>query len=182
MGFLKNYLEAKKQYKLHQNDEYMHLIESTQQCIQEYESFFKNKNIYIDPNNISVWEKKWFYVLQNNDNKKLKKTRFYDALSNNLRTLSIIDHNKQSACDSWNLAYVNAKIPVAHSLICPTEGRNLDYQQLSCIVKDAANCLVVAGAGTGKTTTIIGKIKYLLKTNTCNPQDIGSLVYKLIGK
>ena len=53
MGFLKNYLESKKQNKLQQNEECTRLFEGTQQCIREYESFFKNKNIYIDPNNIS---------------------------------------------------------------------------------------------------------------------------------
>lgn len=43
------------------------------------------------------------------------------------------------------------------------EGYSLDEQQVSCIENDTINTLVVAGAGTGKTTTIIGKIKWILK-------------------
>lgn len=43
------------------------------------------------------------------------------------------------------------------------EGYSLDEQQVSCIENDTMNTLVVAGAGTGKTTTIIGKIKWILK-------------------
>ena len=42
-------------------------------------------------------------------------------------------------------------------------GYSLDEQQVSCIENDTINTLVVAGAGTGKTTTIIGKIKWILK-------------------
>lgn len=43
------------------------------------------------------------------------------------------------------------------------EEYSLDEQQVSCIENDTMNTLVVAGAGTGKTTTIIGKIKWILK-------------------
>lgn len=43
------------------------------------------------------------------------------------------------------------------------EGYKLDSQQISCIENDSLNTLVVAGAGTGKTTTIIGKVKWILK-------------------
>ena len=51
----------------------------------------------------------------------------------------------------------------AYALIGNVEGRKLDKQQMTCIVKDAHNHLVIAGAGTGKTTTVVGKIKFLLK-------------------
>ena len=52
------------------------------------------------------------------------------------------------------------------------EGRELDPQQIECIKKHTHNHLVVAGAGTGKTTTIIGKIKYLLSQGFCRPEEI----------
>ena len=42
------------------------------------------------------------------------------------------------------------------------EGYSLDRQQIESIENDSQNTLVVAGAGTGKTTTIIGKIKWIL--------------------
>ena len=63
-------------------------------------------------------------------------------------------------------------IDKARELIGDVEGRTLDDQQMKCIVKPMANHLVIAGAGTGKTTTIVGKIKYLLKSETCKPEDI----------
>ena len=42
------------------------------------------------------------------------------------------------------------------------EGYILDTQQISCIENNSMNTLEIAGAGTGKTTTIIGKIKWIL--------------------
>ena len=60
----------------------------------------------------------------------------------------------------------------AQRLIGDVEGRTLDTQQLKCIVKPSPNHLVIAGAGTGKTTTVVGKVKYLLKSGACKPEDI----------
>ena len=42
------------------------------------------------------------------------------------------------------------------------EEYSLDRQQIESIKNDSQNTLVIAGAGTGKTTTIIGKIKWIL--------------------
>ena len=53
----------------------------------------------------------------------------------------------------------------------------LDNQQAECVVKEAHSQLILAGAGTGKTTTIVGKVKYLLKENICNPDEILLLAY-----
>nr|MCR4647568.1 UvrD-helicase domain-containing protein [Lachnospiraceae bacterium] len=45
-------------------------------------------------------------------------------------------------------------------------------QQMISIVKPSKNTLIIAGAGTGKTTTIVGKIKYLLKKGLYSPEEI----------
>lgn len=60
----------------------------------------------------------------------------------------------------------------ARDIIGNVEGRGLDEQQMKCIVKPMSNHLVIAGAGTGKTTTIVGKVKYLLNSKQCDPKDI----------
>lgn len=56
--------------------------------------------------------------------------------------------------------------------IQPVEGHNLDEQQINCILEEAHNHLVIAGAGTGKTTTIVGYVKYLIKMKICQPNEI----------
>jgi DNA helicase IV len=52
------------------------------------------------------------------------------------------------------------------------EGISLNEQQRDCIVKEEVNNLVIAGAGCGKTTTIIGKVKYILERKDYHPKEL----------
>lgn len=62
-------------------------------------------------------------------------------------------------------------------LINPIEKNCLDLQQLTSIALDIRTRLVVAGAGTGKTTTIVGFVKYLVKQMKINPEKIELLSF-----
>lgn len=53
----------------------------------------------------------------------------------------------------------------------------LDPQQRDSIVKMEDNCLVIASAGSGKTSTIVGKAKYLVEKQHINPARILLLTY-----
>ena len=48
----------------------------------------------------------------------------------------------------------------------------LDDTQIKAIEVNSKNSLVVAGAGSGKTLTILGKIKYLIEVKNIKPEDI----------
>ena len=51
-------------------------------------------------------------------------------------------------------------------------GYYLDSQQRNIVMDESKNLLVVAGAGSGKTLTIMGKIYYLVKYKNINPSEI----------
>ena len=51
-------------------------------------------------------------------------------------------------------------------------GYSLDINQRKIIIDNTDNILVVAGAGSGKTLTIIGKIKYLIEKKLIKPEQI----------
>lgn len=57
------------------------------------------------------------------------------------------------------------------------DGKSLDEQQRRAVVIDEESNLVVAGAGSGKTLTISAKVKYLVESGYCKPDDILLITY-----
>ena len=71
-----------------------------------------------------------------------------------------------------NARFVYTEKSLYESLFDNIEGRALDEQQRECIIREETNNLVIAGAGSGKTTTIVGKVKYLLNRYNYRPSDL----------
>lgn len=58
------------------------------------------------------------------------------------------------------------------SFFCNINGVCLDKNQIKIVTSKRKNILVLAGAGCGKTLTIVSKIKYLIKVVNVDPKDI----------
>lgn len=60
----------------------------------------------------------------------------------------------------------------------------LDEEQRRAVITDDDHCLLVAGAGAGKTTTMAAKVKYLVEKQGVNPEEIIVISYtrKAIGE
>jgi len=74
--------------------------------------------------------------------------------------------------ERYNEKFVSSELDLRSDYFDNIEGRCLDRQQREIIVKDEINVLVIAGAGSGKTTTIIGKIRYLVEILGVSPSTI----------
>ena len=85
----------------------------------------------------------------------------YESKTNDFRLLQTKYENR-----------LKQEINHGYEIIGNIEGRSLDHNQMAAVVKDPDNHLVLAGAGTGKTTTIVGKVKYLLYSKACNEKEI----------
>ncbi|NMN00931.1 helicase IV [Bifidobacterium sp. DSM 109958] len=65
-----------------------------------------------------------------------------------------------------------ARLAKARAVLGPVEGHELSDEQLSAIAGAGHNTLVLAGAGTGKTTVINGYVAWLLATGRARPEQI----------
>lgn len=65
-----------------------------------------------------------------------------------------------------NKKYISNEINNSSYLLNDINGHTLDYNQKCAVITNEDNTLVIAGAGSGKTLTIIGKIRYLIER--CN--------------
>lgn len=92
--------------------------------------------------------------------------KFYELPSIDELSINIKHHNEGFIANNIN-----------NVLFDSVNGRSLDREQRESVLTDEMSTLVVAGAGSGKTLTICGKVEYLLKEKYVNPEDILLLSY-----
>ena len=108
-----------------------------------------------------------------------------DMLKSFLRKM----HTLSETIASHNEAYVDAVVQreskyFDHILEDIDPAIKLDDEQRRAVVTDDDYCLLVAGAGAGKTTTMAAKVKYLVEKQHVNPEEIIVISYtrKAIGE
>lgn len=128
-------------------NKYLETLENKVNSFFEVESYIglKEENKFIIDNNISI--------------ESLNEKKFYiTELDSNFTFKEMLD--------------IHNKIIEFKKLIPTIEGKTLDNNQILSIVNEKHNNLIIAGAGSGKTTTIIGKVKYLITKNNVEAKDI----------
>lgn len=102
----------------------------------------------------------------------------YTGLPNFQEEIHLINECKQTFTElpsfvkRSNEIFINKQIKSTKRFLGDIEGKQLDEQQRKAIVIEEDNQLVVAGAGSGKTTTVAGKVKYLVKRLKVKPSNI----------
>jgi len=82
-----------------------------------------------------------------------------------------------SYLDNRNIKYVQEEIARNNDYFNSLEKYPLTRQQREAIVTEEYRNLVIAGAGTGKTSTLVGKVGYLIKKGLVKPDEILLLSY-----
>ena len=153
MGIIKSIVEKHQNNIQEKNQLCEDLLARSNMALEKANTMFTDKKSFIDPLLGDDWQienKSLLQELRHNNLKSLKRTsRYNDLLSNQYRLQNfsekcfdiIHEHNEEVASN---------KVEEAYKIIGEVEGRKLDKQQMTCIVKDSHNHLVIAGAGTGK--------------------------------
>jgi len=71
-----------------------------------------------------------------------------------------------------NAIYIKIQLDNYDVLLNNIDGKSLDMQQKMAVLSDENNNLVIAGAGSGKTLTISGKVKYLIESKKAKSEEI----------
>ncbi|MGV2393201.1 UNVERIFIED_CONTAM: AAA family ATPase [Campylobacter lari] len=155
------------------------LKENLTKCLKNFEEIKVQYNALLKQNEIIKSLDKFQYIdlvnsqkfineldLINNKNHINFNKLFYDLI-NKKDFLKLIDNK--------NNKYINDNIndPIFNKV----NGFSLDIDQRKAILYNEQNTLVVAGAGSGKTLTICGMVKYLLEKKNIKPNEILLLSY-----
>jgi DNA helicase-4 len=73
---------------------------------------------------------------------------------------------------TYNKNYVQSQKDKLNQYLEDIEGKKLDDQQRTALITDEYSNLIIAGAGSGKTLTILGKVKYLVEQKNVKPENI----------
>ncbi len=171
MGFIKSLIDRYKRKKQEKNAACDSLIKKIDSAIADINALFDDKLNFIEPQQNGQY-KIIFDEISEQNVRCLKGAEQYKYFIKRKDKFLEVFQLFPQRIQQHNNDVANNRIIRAYELIGDVEGRKLDRQQMICIVKEAHNHLVIAGAGTGKTTTIVGKIKYLLKSKRCRPEDI----------
>lgn len=140
------------------------------ESINTFVSFMDDEN-YFNHRKYLGWENKYGYIKER-VNFDLTKTRFPKDLIDPFLKYFIIVKKNQELILAYNDKLVN-KLKIDNNDFLDTiESFPLDHQQRDCIIHDEDTMLVLAGAGTGKTSTIVGKVAFLIEKCKVNPDQI----------
>jgi len=130
-----------------------------------------NQNLFINRKKILNWKSK--YQGPYNLTKQLAQNHLSAEETRFLNYYSSLEESVQKK----NIQFIESEKKKLKTFFDKLENSPLtDAQRVSIITDDDAN-LIVAGAGTGKTSTVMGKMSYLIKENIVNPNEILALAY-----
>jgi DNA helicase IV len=143
--------------------------------VQEFKSFLifnEQKSVYFNQIKLDNWQLKNDAIYQ-----EIKPLNYKIAdLKNNELALIQAFFNYfeegENVRNAYNQQFIQHSLNLYAAFFDDIEGRKLDTQQRIAVVTDEDSNLVIAGAGSGKTTTIAGKVAYLTHRYGIKPEEI----------
>jgi len=138
---------------------------------------FMTKDIYITVKMYDTFTNKYKYLY---DECNLKRSYLKDN-KNYINILKIVS-DKNKLLKKHNRSYVDDKLKkykeyFDNMFIDIDKNIILDKEQREAIICEEDNLLILSGAGSGKTTTISGKVKYLIDIKNVNPKSISVVTF-----
>lgn len=151
------------------------LKDTASQVMEEYLS-------YTNPSHYFTYSEMEGFMLRSEETKKLTDIVFpkYEeyVTDENSKLLPTLYQNIENVRTEHNKQFVQSELEQNKAYFDNVLGKYpLDPQQRDSIVKLEDNCLVIASAGSGKTSTIVSKAKYLVEKQHILPSRILLLTY-----
>lgn len=164
LTFTFTYVNKRKTYKLKNSQQYVDMIANIINFSNDIELYRKNYFTFAHKSTLINKYQDEYSFFSKSEFKRSKDPSIIEFKS----TYSDIDN----LVKEWNEDYINKELEAHKDLFNDIDGKSLDDQQRRAVVVDEINNLVLAGAGSGKTLTISGKVKYLVDVKNIKPEEI----------
>jgi len=152
-------------------------------------------NTYFSKKKLNKWSTQWNYLTKTLDKVKeyesnlekiINLPSIFGSISRKLinsyqldpvfkaKIFTVIDANAigEELRQKRNESYIDDELSQYEEYFDHVESDKLTTEQRRAIIIDEAHNLIVAGAGTGKTSTIIGKAGYILQKGLAEPEEL----------
>ena len=129
------------------------------------------KDRYLEHRNIQQWLHEWVCLkplIVKTVNHEFSSQNIHDKIAN---LFSVFDKTEENV-NQRNEEFIQKEMLKFKELFNSVEKYPLTQSQKRSIITDEYSNLVIAGAGTGKTSTIIGKTAYILEKGLAKPSEL----------
>lgn len=139
---------------------------------KKFGDFISFTDGYFNNNKLSIWKSSVSSLYIELGKYKIETLKLDNTIVSEIKQLRTNYDTGETIRRTYNKKFIERELKECDSLFSNIEGQSLDEQQRLAVVKDEDNNLVIAGAGSGKTTTVAGKVAYVIDRFKVNPEDI----------
>jgi len=150
-----------------------------EQCLREIETNLKEYAVitsfesgYLNFYKLKCWKSKAADILSRINNIPSLYRYISEAHILSIEGFEQVYHSSDHNRKIYNEAFVKFELEDKADYLQTVLSKPLDMEQRNAIVADEDCNLIVAGAGCGKTTTVSGKVKYLIDRYKVDPSEI----------
>ncbi|RZJ84356.1 MAG: hypothetical protein EOO20_21340, partial [Chryseobacterium sp.] len=137
-----------------------------------FEKLLTFKEGYFNHNKLSVWTDSVHMLYEDLAEYEVETLDLAENIMLAVRKLKTNYDNGGSIRARYNQRFIEKELKECDVFFSNIEGQSLDHQQRLAVIKDEDNNLVIAGAGSGKTTTVAGKVSYVINRFKVSPEHI----------
>lgn len=153
------------------------LLPTIEKAVQDWQQL-SDQSVYFTHSMLETWSQDYTELFNQLHTKyRLRSLPLDDDVTNNIQIFTNYFENSDNIRDNRNNAHVAQEKEKYGHLFQSVLSPPLTDAQQNAILHDENNTLVVAGAGTGKTTTLIGKAAYLVESNLAKPEEILAIAF-----
>lgn len=153
-------------------DFYKSKLDSIRKAVNNFSKNLDFKNGYFTNFQLNLWKKQHSNLFKEIYHQPFKNIHLETKEVTAIQKFRDYFENAKTYRAKFNKKFVEEELKHYSLFFDNIEGRKLDKQQRTAIVTDEDSNLVMAGAGSGKTTTIVGKVNYIITRYKTKPDEI----------
>jgi len=184
VGWVTSTIRGQKQRKIKKENErlekerlsnlFKSILPTVYSANRDFRNLTSNTNGYFSNYKLAQWREKHSDILKNSIfQQSFKNIGLTSSEETEITFFKNLISNDENSRENFNNEFLKYELKETQSLLSNIDGgKSLDNQQREAILRDEDNSLIIAGAGCGKTTTIMGKVNYLNKRLNISPKEI----------